>query len=267
MMGGEVWLESEAGRGSTFHFTARFGLASGPVDRHAPPQPRLVHDLPVLIVDDNATNRRILQEMLTSWGMRPTAVEGGREAMEALERARRALDETVIEDIATVLPFHRLVVRDPAFAEEFRVHTRWIETEWAGDIPPFAAVAPATPADERETVVVEVGGKRLEVSLPAGLFSGTGGAASPRPAARRAGPRQATAAAGGAAALIAPMQGTVVKVAVHNGDTVTDGDVIVVVEAMKMEQPLVAHRSGTVSDLTVEVGAPVTAGMTICTID
>jgi acetyl-CoA/propionyl-CoA carboxylase biotin carboxyl carrier protein len=191
----------------------------------------------------------------------------GADRAEALERARRALDETVVEGIATVLPFHRLVLRDPAFAGEFRVHTRWIETEWAGEVPPFSAAAAAEPAGERETVVVEVGGKRLEVSLPASLFAGTGGAASPRPAARRSGTGHAAAPAGGASALIAPMQGTIVKVAVHDGDTVQEGDVVVVVEAMKMEQPLVAHRSGTVAGLAVEVGAPVTAGTTICTID
>jgi acetyl-CoA/propionyl-CoA carboxylase biotin carboxyl carrier protein len=192
----------------------------------------------------------------------------GADRTEALERARRALDETVVEGIATVLPFHRLVLRDPAFAGDFRVHTRWIETEWSGEVPAFADAAAAEPAGERETVVVEVGGKRLEVSLPTSIFAGgTGGAASPRPAARRSGTRQAAGPAGDASTLIAPMQGTVVKVAVHDGDTVQEGDVIVVVEAMKMEQPLVAHRSGTVAGLAVEVGAPVTAGTPICTID
>jgi acetyl-CoA/propionyl-CoA/long-chain acyl-CoA carboxylase, biotin carboxylase, biotin carboxyl carrier protein len=192
----------------------------------------------------------------------------GADRDEAIERARRALDETVVEGIATVLPFHRLVLRDPAFAGEFRVHTRWIETEWAAEVPPFSAATATEPAGERETVVVEVGGKRLEVSLPTSLFTGTGGAASPHPAAaRRSGTRHSAAPAGGESALVAPMQGTIVKVAVHDGDTVQEGDVVVVVEAMKMEQPLVAHRSGTVSGLAVEVGAPVTAGTTICTID
>jgi len=187
---------------------------------------------------------------------------------EALERARRALDETVIEGIATVLPFHRLVVRDNAFtAEPCTVHTRWIETEWAGGVPAFAGAAPAAEAAQRETVVVEVGGKRLEVSLPTKIFSGTGTATPPRPAAKRAGSRQAAGASGGAAALTAPMQGTIVKVAAQNGDAVSEGDVIVVVEAMKMEQPLPAHRSGTVAGLSVEVGTTVTAGATICTID
>jgi acetyl-CoA/propionyl-CoA carboxylase biotin carboxyl carrier protein len=192
----------------------------------------------------------------------------GADRAEALARARRALDETVIDGIATVLPFHRLVVRDEAFtASPFTVHTRWIETEWAGGVEPFTTPAVPAAAEERETVVVEVAGKRLEVRLPANLFSGTSTAASPRPAGRRARSGQAAASSGGAAALTAPMQGTIVKVAVQNGDEVSEGDVIVVVEAMKMEQPLLAHRAGTVSDLAVEAGATVTAGATICTID
>ena len=192
----------------------------------------------------------------------------GADREQALSRARRALDETVIEGIATVLPFHRLVVRDEAFTSApFTVHTRWIETEWAGGVEPFTPVAAPAVADERQTVVVEVAGKRLEVRLPANLLSGGPAAASPRPAARRAGAGQAAAANAGAAALTAPMQGTIVKVEVQDGDQVAEGDVIVVVEAMKMEQPLQAHRSGTVSALTVEVGATISAGATICTID
>jgi acetyl-CoA/propionyl-CoA carboxylase biotin carboxyl carrier protein len=190
----------------------------------------------------------------------------GETRAEALERARRVLDETVVEGIATVLPFHRMVVRDAAFtAEPFTVHTRWIETEWAGGVPPFTGAAAVDEPDGRETVVVEVGGKRLEVSLPTGLFGGTGAASAPRATTRRSGSGQ-RAAAGGAGALTAPMQGTIVKVTVQDGDTVKEGDVIVVLEAMKMEQPLQAHRSGTVSDLTLAVGATVTAGTAICTI-
>ncbi|GIF24452.1 acetyl-CoA/propionyl-CoA carboxylase biotin carboxyl carrier protein [Actinoplanes tereljensis] len=188
---------------------------------------------------------------------------------EALERARRVLDETVVEGIATVLPFHRAVVRDPAFTSEpFTVHTRWIETEWAGGVEPFTTPAPAGEPAERETVVVEVGGKRLEVSLPKTLLTGTGGTATQaqRPTSRRTGAQASTTAAGGAA-LTAPMQGTIVKVAVSDGDEVQEGDTIVVVEAMKMEQPLQAHKSGTVSGLSVEVGGTVTAGAVICSID
>jgi acetyl-CoA/propionyl-CoA carboxylase biotin carboxyl carrier protein len=190
----------------------------------------------------------------------------GATRLEAIERARRVLDETVVDGIATVLPFHRAVVRDPAFADDFTVHTRWIETEWAGGVTPFEAPpAEAAEAAERETIVVEVGGKRLEVTLSANSVGGTPPAASRRPAQRS---RKAAAKQGqSAAALTAPMQGTIVKVAAHNGDEVAEGDVIVVVEAMKMEQPLTAHKPGTVSGLNIEVGATITAGTTVCSID
>jgi acetyl-CoA/propionyl-CoA carboxylase biotin carboxyl carrier protein len=101
----------------------------------------------------------------------------GETRIEALERARRALDEMVVDGMATALPFHRAIVRDPSFVDEpFRVHTRWIETEWAGGVPPFAGAAAVGSPEDRTTVVVEVAGKRLEVSLPAS-FGGTGAAA------------------------------------------------------------------------------------------
>ncbi|GGL08634.1 acetyl/propionyl/methylcrotonyl-CoA carboxylase subunit alpha [Mangrovihabitans endophyticus] len=190
----------------------------------------------------------------------------GETRQEAIERSRRVLDETVIDGIATVLPFHRLVVRDPAFVADFSVHTRWIETEWAGGVPPFTAPAAADQPDaERTSVVVEVAGKRLEVTLPAGLAA-SGPAPAARPAARRSRAGRAAPAAS-AAALSAPMQGTVVKVAVSDDDQVAEGDVIVVVEAMKMEQPLPAHRAGTVTGLAVKAGETVTPGTVICTIE
>jgi acetyl-CoA/propionyl-CoA carboxylase biotin carboxyl carrier protein len=194
---------------------------------------------------------------------------------QALQRSARALAELKVEGMATAIPFHRAVVADPAFAPElsgaagpFTVHTRWIETEFVNDIAPFTAPAAGeTPADQpRETVVVEVGGKRLEVSLPAGLGtsparSGRGAGARPP---RRAAQKSAPSASGDA--LTAPMQGTIVKVAVEEGQEVKEGDLVVVLEAMKMEQPLTAHRSGTVRGLTAEIGAAVTAGTTICEI-
>jgi acetyl-CoA/propionyl-CoA carboxylase biotin carboxyl carrier protein len=186
---------------------------------------------------------------------------------EALQRAARALDELVVEGMPTVIPFHRAVVRDEAFrSEPFTVHTRWIETEWDNQVPPYAG-APAG-ADEdapRQTVVVEVGGRRLEVSLPAGLAAGGG-----PPAAGGAKPRKRGGGGGGAGAsgdsLTSPMQGTIVKVAVEDGATVAAGDLVVVLEAMKMEQPITAHKAGTVSGLSAEVGATVTSGAVICTI-
>jgi len=189
----------------------------------------------------------------------------GETRTEALERARRALDEMVVGGIATVLPFHRAVVRDPAFtAEPFTVHTRWIETEWAGGTAPYADPAPAAPAEQRETVVVEVGGKRLEVSLPAGLLNGTQGSAPARP--RRERTRAGHSGAAGGDALTSPMQGTIVKIAVADGDEVSEGDLVVVLEAMKMEQPLNAHKSGVVANLSAAVGDVVSAGAVICTI-
>ncbi|MER7938349.1 biotin carboxylase N-terminal domain-containing protein [Streptomyces sp. NPDC094471] len=198
----------------------------------------------------------------------------GRTREEALERAARALDEFQVEGMATAIPFHRAVVRDPAFAPRsgpFTVHTRWIETEFANDIEPFTPPAPGTAAapDERETVVVEVGGHRLEVSLPAVLgrvpdrMPSLVGAAAPRT--RRRGTSGPAPAASGDT-LTSPMQGTVVKVAVAEGQSVEKGDLIVVVEAMKMEQPLTAHRSGTVTGIAAEVGQALAAGATVCAI-
>jgi acetyl-CoA/propionyl-CoA carboxylase biotin carboxyl carrier protein len=185
---------------------------------------------------------------------------------EALERARRALDEFVVEGMATALPFHRAAVRDEAFtADPFTIFTRWIETEFDNKIEPYAADgAEDEPPVPRETIVVEVGGKRLEVSLPAG-FGGGGGGGARKAAPRRAAAKKAGAAASGDA-LTAPMQGTIVKVAVAEGDTVEAGQAIVVLEAMKMEQPLNAHKAGTVTGLKAEVGAVVSSGSVICEI-
>ncbi|MFH8928782.1 acetyl/propionyl/methylcrotonyl-CoA carboxylase subunit alpha [Streptomyces pristinaespiralis] len=187
---------------------------------------------------------------------------------QALQRAARALAEFEVEGMATAIPFHRAVVADPAFtADPFRVHTRWIETEFVNDIKPFT-IPGDTEEDEagRETIVVEVGGKRLEVSLPSSLgmtLARTGLAAGAKPK-RRAAKKSSSAASGDT--LASPMQGTIVKVAVEEGQEVKEGDLIVVLEAMKMEQPLNAHRSGTVKGLAAEVGASLTSGATICEI-
>ncbi|MFD8060661.1 acetyl/propionyl/methylcrotonyl-CoA carboxylase subunit alpha [Streptomyces cyaneofuscatus] len=188
---------------------------------------------------------------------------------QALQRAARALAEFQVEGMATAIPFHRAVVADPAFtADPFTIHTRWIETEFVNEIKPFAAPAEADAEDEagRETVVVEVGGKRLEVSLPSSLgmsLARTGLAAGAKPK-RRAAKKAGSAASGDS--LASPMQGTIVKVAVEEGQEVKEGDLVVVLEAMKMEQPLNAHRSGTVKGLTAEVGGSVSSGALICEI-
>ncbi|WP_203885700.1 acetyl/propionyl/methylcrotonyl-CoA carboxylase subunit alpha [Planotetraspora kaengkrachanensis] len=189
----------------------------------------------------------------------------GASRRQALERSRRALAEFEIEGMPTVLPFHRAVVEDPAFTSEpFSVHTRWIETEFANDIPPFEGPALEAEPAARERITVEVGGKRLEVVLPAGLGGAgrTQAKASPRRSARGGGNQ----AAAGGDALVSPMQGTIVKVVVSDGDTVAAGDTIVVLEAMKMEQPLQAHKPGTVTGLAASVGQTVSAGAVICEI-
>ncbi|MGH3823140.1 MAG: acetyl/propionyl/methylcrotonyl-CoA carboxylase subunit alpha [Pseudonocardiaceae bacterium] len=189
----------------------------------------------------------------------------GADREQALARSRRALAEFVINGLPTVLPFHRAVVDDPAFAAtdgaHFAVHTRWIETEFSAVLERAGAAANAPAPQPRQTVVVEVGGRRLEVSLP-GELALRGGGALTKP--RTCGSRRAPAGSGDA--VIAPMQGTVVKVAVSDGDPVQSGDLIVVVEAMKMENPVTAHQAGIVTGLTTQAGASVTQGTVICTI-
>jgi len=184
---------------------------------------------------------------------------------QALQRSARALDEMQVEGLATLLPFHRAVVRDPAFTSEpFTVHNRWIETEFDNTLPPYAGAAePDEAAEPRENVVVEVAGRRLTVSLPAGL----GASAGARKAAPRRGGGKRSGAAASGNSLTSPMQGTIVKVAVADGASVEAGELIVVLEAMKMEQPLNAHKAGTVRGLASAVGEVVTSGAVICEID
>ena len=200
----------------------------------------------------------------------------GRDRAQALARSRRALAEFVVEGMPTVIPFHRAVVADPAYApadpaQPFTISTRWIETEFDNTIPAWdgtgAVDAPDAAESARETLVVEVGGKRLEVSLPAGFGGGGGGgsasAGAPKRAPKRASSGKAKSAASGDA-LTSPMQGTIVKIAVAEGAVVAEGDVVVVLEAMKMKQPITAHKAGTVTSLAAEVGQTVTSGAVIC---
>ena len=196
---------------------------------------------------------------------------------QALQRAARALAEFEAGGLATVLPFHRAVVADPAFAPElhgspgpFTVHTRWIETEFRNELPPWdadgAGTGGTTGQPDREAVVVEVDGKRLEVTLPATW--GRGAAAAPTrsgPPRRQRGRGQAGQTPSGDA-LAAPMQGTVIKVAVTEGQQVSAGDLVLVLEAMKMEQPVNAHKPGTIANLTAQPGATLTSGTVICEI-
>lgn len=194
----------------------------------------------------------------------------GADREQALQRARRALSELSIEGMPTVIPFHRVVLEDPAFVpaegEDFKVHTRWIETEFNNTIPMYTGAPGSVDSDEdeRTTVVVEVNGKRMEVSLPE-----MGGAAKPaaKPASksRKSRSSRASAKAGGDE-LTSPMQGTIVKVAVSDGDTVAEGDLVLVLEAMKMEQPITAHKAGKVSGLSAKPGDTVTSGAVLAII-
>lgn len=194
----------------------------------------------------------------------------GADREQALQRARRALAELTIEGMPTVVPFHRVVLDDPAFAPaeggDFKVHTRWIETEFNNTISMYSGAPGSVDSDEdeRTTVVVEVNGKRMEVSLP-----DLGGGAKPaaKPAAKTRKSRSARSAAkGGGDELTSPMQGTIVKVAASDGDTVAEGDLILVLEAMKMEQPITAHKAGKVSGLSAKAGDTVTSGAVLATI-
>ncbi|MCZ4552866.1 MULTISPECIES: acetyl-CoA carboxylase biotin carboxylase subunit [Mycobacteriales] len=191
----------------------------------------------------------------------------GENREQALERSRRALAEFQVEGLATVLPFHRHIVSNPAFigdGEGFDIYTKWIETDWENPIEPYTGAQPIEEddAEPRKTVVVEVGGRRLEVSLPGDLALGGGGGSN---GAVKKKPKSRTRAKGGAAAasgdaVSAPMQGTVVKVAVTEGQEVTAGELVVVLEAMKMENPVTAHKDGVVTGLSIEAGAAVTQG-------
>ncbi|MBB5781667.1 acetyl/propionyl/methylcrotonyl-CoA carboxylase subunit alpha [Nonomuraea jabiensis] len=189
----------------------------------------------------------------------------GRTRAEALERSRRALAEFEITGIPTTLPFHRAVVTDPAFtAEPFAVHTQWIETEFA---------TPLAPADERaieesdraaaEPVVVEVNGRRLEVRLPSG-FGGQTPATRARPTRRNA---SRAAGTNNANAVVSPMQATIVKVAAADGERLESGELIMMLEAMKMEQPVLAHKPGVVRGLSASVGDVVPGGAVLCTLE
>ncbi len=196
----------------------------------------------------------------------------GRDRAEALARARRALDEFEVAGLPTVIPFHRDVVRQPAFTAEdgvFGVYTRWIETEYVNEIPAWdGELSDIVQPEQRHTVVVEVGGKRLEVSLPDRIAAAPAQTGRPAavPPSRRS--HQTTANAGASGdAVKAPMQATIVKVAVSEGQQVVKGDLVVVLEAMKMEQPIQAHKDGVVGAINAAAGTTVSAGHQLLTIN
>jgi acetyl-CoA/propionyl-CoA carboxylase, biotin carboxylase, biotin carboxyl carrier protein len=266
--GEELGYDDPAVRGHSFEFRINgedpgrgFLPAPGTVTTFAPPSG------PGVRLDAGVESGSVIGPAWDSLLAKLIVTGASRE--QALQRAARALAEFNVEGMATAIPFHRAVVTDPAFtASPFRVHTRWIETEFVNDIKPFVAPAETDTDEEpgRETVIVEVGGKRLEVSLPSSLgmsLARTGLAAGAKPK-RRAAKKSASAASGDT--LASPMQGTIVKIAVEEGQEVNEGDLVVVLEAMKMEQPLNAHRSGTIKGLSAEVGASISSGATICEI-
>jgi len=188
---------------------------------------------------------------------------------DALERSRRALDEFEVAGLPTVLPFHRKVVRDPAFIAadgHFGVYTRWIETEFVNDLEPWGGMlADAPEPEKRHSVVVEVEGKRVSVSLPTKLLPSSGSVSNAPAPKRRAGGGAGFAATG--TAVKAPMQATIVKLAVKEGDKVVKGDLVVVLEAMKMEQPLTAHKDGTIAKIDAPVGSTVSSGHQLLAIE
>ena len=248
----------DAGRG--------FLPAPGPVNRFEAPTG------PGVRLDSGVVAGSVIGGQFDS--MLAKLIVSGANRTEALQRARRALDEFHVEGLATVIPFHRAIVADPAFIGDedgFTVHTRWIETEWDNQVEPFTGggAVDEEEAQPRQKVIVEVGGRRLEVSLPGDLALGNGGAAEPgvvrkKPKARKRGANNAAAASGDA--VTAPMQGTVVKVAVEEGQTVSAGDLVVVLEAMKMENPVTAHKDGVITGLAVEAGAAITQGTVLAEI-
>ncbi|WP_425308320.1 biotin carboxylase N-terminal domain-containing protein [Ammonicoccus fulvus] len=191
----------------------------------------------------------------------------GADREQAIARSRRALAETRVDGMPTVIPFHAQVLTEPAYTAPngtFAVHTRWIETEFDNRIEPYVGI-PADPDEvvEKTSVVVEVNGKRIEVKLPntLGMASGSKSRKPPRRKGGSGGARSASSTS-----LTSPMQGTIVKVSVREGAVVSEGDQIVVLEAMKMEQPINAHRSGKITNLQADVGASVTAGAVLCEI-
>jgi acetyl-CoA/propionyl-CoA carboxylase biotin carboxyl carrier protein len=234
------------------------------------PTPGPVHVLrfpggPGVRVDSGVTTGDVISGAFDS--LLAKLIVTGTSREDALEKSRRALDEFEVAGLPTVLPFHRKIVRDPAFTApdgKFGVYTRWIETEFDNDLEPWGGMLPDGAAPEkRERVVVEVDGKRIAVSLPNILLPSGAAAASPAPVRRGGGGAVVTATGN---AVKAPMQATVVKVAVEEGQKVVKGDLMLVLEAMKMEQPLTAHKDGTVGPINATVGATVSAGHLLLTL-
>ena len=175
---------------------------------------------------------------------------------EAIQRARRALAEFEVGGLATAIPFHRAIVEDPAYTENFKIYTSYIENEFKNDIPAFEASAAEIQTHvAAEKLVAEVNGKRFEILVHA-----------PEPVVKRHRAKQSSGGGSSGTGLSSPMQGTVVKIAVEEGQSVEAGDLIIVLEAMKMEQPLNAHKSGVIKNLKAVIGETVASGTVLCDI-
>ncbi len=266
--GGVLDYDDPAPQGHSFEFRINgedpgrnFFPAPGPVHAFNAPSG------PGVRVDSGVVSGDVVSGSFDS--MLAKLIVTGATRAEALERSRRALAEFEVTGLPTVLPFHRAVVSDPAFAtpddEPFSVYTQWIETDFVNEIPAWSGATEELPAPaSRDTVVVEVQGKRIEVTMPSIVGGGAAGAAGRRPAGPSAPPkRRSSGVRGGLASsgsVTSPMQATVVKVAVAEGDTVVKGDLLVVLEAMKMEQPVQATRDGVVKALNAPVGQTISSG-------
>ncbi|MBC7519284.1 MAG: ATP-grasp domain-containing protein [Microbacteriaceae bacterium] len=227
------------------------------------PSPGPVHVLrfpggPGVRVDSGVTTGDVISGAFDS--LLAKLIVTGATRADALERSRRALDEFEVAGLPTVLPFHRAIVRDAAFTSApFGIYTRWIETEFVNNIEPWSgSLDPVSPDARRTSVVVEVDGKRLVVSLPERLTASGGSVSLTKAAPKRQGSGAVVTATGDS--VKAPMQASIVKLAVADGATVVKGDLVLVLEAMKMEQPILAHKDGTITNLTVAAGATVASG-------
>lgn len=259
--GGELSItEDPTPRGHAFEFringedaAAGFMPAPGTIVSYSEPSG------PGVRVDSGVRENTVIGGQFDS--MLAKLIVWGPDRETALQRARRALAEYTVEGLPTVIPFHQAIVNDPAFSAEngsFDVYTKWIEEEWVGELPAYVDVE--TPEEEEaaasQKFVVEVGGRRIEVALPGNLL--LGGGAPRKKSKKRRGSGSKTAASGDA--VVAPMQGTVIKVGVEEGQEVAEGDVVLILEAMKMENPVKAHKAGTVTGLSVEQGAQINKG-------
>jgi acetyl-CoA/propionyl-CoA carboxylase biotin carboxyl carrier protein len=259
--GGALDYDDPAPEGHSFEFRIN-GEDPG---RNFFPAPGPVHALrfpggPGVRVDSGVTTGDVISGAFDSLLAKLIVTGSSRE--DALERSRRALDEFEIAGLPTVLPFHRKIVRDPAFTSSpFSIYTRWIETDFVNDIEPWSgSLVDGATVPARQTIVVEVDGKRIEVSLPARLSAASGGASATLGAApNRRGSAGAVVTATGDS-VKAPMQATIVKLAVAEGDTVVKGDLILVLEAMKMEQPIAAHKDGVIANVNAALGETVSSG-------